>query len=259
MSAETEPGAGPRSGDEEDRARGLAALAGLWAVQQIDVRLAEARGRRAALDDGSALRANVEAAGAAAEDAAARLHRAQAALRDHELQLASTEARRKKAERDLYAGRIANPKELAGLQDDIASLARTQDRLEDEILALLDQVEALTGETTGARAAHRALEERWSSHVAEFEAARSRLDAEIADLVATRASLASRVEPRFLRKYEDIIAQEGGSGVGMVAIRAGFCGACGNTVPPQFVSRIRDGRLVTCERCHRILYLDGTP
>jgi predicted nucleic acid-binding Zn-ribbon protein len=28
-------------------------------------------------------------------------------------------------------------------------------------------------------------------------------------------------------------------------------------VPARFVSRVRGGDVVTCERCHRILYLDG--
>jgi len=27
-------------------------------------------------------------------------------------------------------------------------------------------------------------------------------------------------------------------------------------VPLDFVTRVRDGRLVTCERCYRILYLE---
>lgn len=241
--------------DGEPRPGSAGPLADLWAVQQADTRLAEARARRAALDDGGRLRAETEGARAAADDAAARLGRAQAALRDRELRLATTEAKQKKAEGDLYGGRIAHPKELANLQDEIASLARARDHLEDEILALLDQVEALTQEAARTRAAHRALEERLSAHVAECEAARRALDAEVAALTAERARLASRVEPRLLRKYESIATQE--SGVGIVAIRAGFCGGCGNTVPPQFVSRVRGGQVVTCERCRRILYLDG--
>lgn len=238
-----------------DESGGSAAvLPSLWAVQQADTRLAAARSRREALDDGSTLRAEVEAARAAAADAATRLHGMQAALKDHELQLATTESRQKKAEADLYGGRISNPKELASLQEDLASLARTRDHLEDQILGLLDRVEALKGEAEESRRIGRALEDRLTAHVAEFEQSRDRLDAEIAALVAERAALAARVEPRAFKKYADIAAQEGG--VGMVAILGGFCGGCRNDVPPQFVSRIREDRIVTCERCHRILYVD---
>jgi hypothetical protein len=177
------------------------------------------------------------------------------ALRDHELQLATTEVKQKKAEGDLYGGRISNPKELSSLQDEIDSFARARDHLEDEILALFDAVEALTAEAVRTRAVHRSLEGQLSAHVAAYEEARDRLDAEIAALTAERERLASSVEARLLRKYEGIAAQEGGRG--MVAILAGFCGGCHNNVPPQFVSRIRAGRVVTCERCHRILYLEG--
>lgn len=232
-----------------------AALAGLWAVQQVDTRLADARSRHAALDDGSALRAEVEAARARASEAAANLQKTQTALRDHELRLATTEGKQKKAEGDLYGGRISNPKELASLQEDIASLARTRDHLEDQILSLLDQVEALKREAGEARRGAEALEGRLTDHTARFEEACDRLDAEITRLSAERVALAARVEPRLLKKYEAIAAQE--SGVGMVAIVGGFCGGCRNDVPPQFVSRIREGRVVTCERCHRILYLTG--
>ncbi len=254
MTDERARSAGAPAADEPG-AEERAALAGIWAVQQVDLRLADARGRLAALDDGSRLRAEVEAAQAAAADAAARLHRAQAALRDHELQLRTTEDKQKKAEGDLYGGRISNPKELASLQEEIASLARTCDHLEDRILGLLDQVETLTGEADRARGAAGTLEEQLAAHLAAFEAAQSGLDAELAALAAQRTALAARVEARLLRKYEGIAAQEGG--VGIVAILGDFCGGCRNTVPPEFVSRVRIGRVVTCERCHRILYLDA--
>jgi predicted nucleic acid-binding Zn-ribbon protein len=245
------PGPGPSAPEAE----GLATLGDLWAVQQVDSRLAGARARLAALDDGSALRAEAERARTKASEAAARLRETQAALRDHELQLATTERKQKKAEGDLYGGRISNPKELTSLQEDVASLSRARDHLEDQILSLLDQVEALKGGADELRRAAEGLDGRLTAHLAQYEEARNRLEAEIAALSAERAALAGRVEPRTLRKYEGIAAQEGG--VGMVAIVGGFCGGCRNDVPPQFVSRIREGRIVTCERCHRILYLNS--
>lgn len=232
-------------------------LARLWAVQQVDSRLADARARRAALDDGRSLRAEVDAAQAAAAEVAADLRQVHAALRAEELQLETTEAKQRKAEGDLYGGRIANPKELASLQEEIAALARARDHLEDHILALLDRVEALRQEDASRKAACDALEKRLEIHVAEFEAARARLEAEIADVSARRAALATAVEPRLLKKYESIAAQEGG--VGMVAVLSGWCGGCRNNVPPHFLSRIHDGQVVTCERCHRILYVLGSP
>lgn len=227
----------------------------LWAVREADVQLAEARVRRAALDDGTSLRADVEAARAASAEAAAQLRQAQAALGAEELQLESTEARKGKVEENLYGGRIGNPKELTSLQEEIAMLARARDHLEDQILAHLEQVEALRQEEGTRETARRALEQRLTMHLAEFEVARDRLDGEIAELTTRRVALASAVEPRLLKKYANIAAQE--SGVGMVAILGGFCGGCRNNVPANFVSRIRDAQVVTCERCHRILYLPG--
>ncbi len=232
-----------------------AVLDALWAVQQLDTRLLDARARLSALDDGAALRAETETARAAAAAAAERLHRAQAALRDQELQLQTTETKQKKVQADLYGGRVTNPKELAALEEELGAFARARDHLEDRILALFDQIESLRREDTEARGTVAALEERLRVRVADFEAARREITVEIEALEAERAERAAAVEARLLRKYEGIAAQQ--AGVGMVAIIGGFCGGCRNDVPPQFVSRVRDGQVVTCERCHRILYLNG--
>jgi hypothetical protein len=232
---------------------GRQALEHLWALQQVDSRLAAARVARASLDDGGGLRAEVEGARAAAADSAVRLHEAQAAIKDHELQLASTEAKQRKIEGDLYGGRISNPKELSSMQEELLMLARTRDHLEDQILALFDRVETLKEDASAADAARAAMERRLTAHVATYEAERARLDAEIEALTAERAARAALVEARLLRRYEGIAAQEGG--IGIVAILNGLCGGCHNAVPTGFVTRVRDGQVVICERCRRIFYL----
>jgi uncharacterized protein len=235
---------------------GREALERLWALQQVDSRLAAARSSRASLDDGSALRAEVETARGGAAAATARLHECQAAIKDHELQLAGTEAKQRKIEGDLYGGRVSNPKELASLQEELTMLARTRDHLEDRILALLDQMEVLREQASTAEAARTTLERRLAAHLAEYEAARGRLDGEVETLTAERSAAAARVDPRLLRRYEGIAAQEGGLGV--VPIHNGLCGGCHNALPTDFVARVRGGQIVICERCRRILYFPAS-
>jgi predicted nucleic acid-binding Zn-ribbon protein len=232
---------------------GRQALDTLWALQQVDAHLAAVRAAAAALDDGTALRAEADAARREAAEAAARLHAGQAALRDHELRLSGTEAKQRKIEGDLYGGRVSNPKELASLQEELGMLARTRDGLEDRILSLLDEVETLRERAAAADAARDALDQRLAAHLAVYAAERSRLAAETAALVAERTASAARVEPRLLKRYEGIAAQEGG--VGIVAIHEGRCGGCHNALPTGFVTRVREGQVVICERCRRILYL----
>ncbi len=239
--------------NEASTGEGGQTLGHLWTLQRVDSALSAARSHRAALDDGTGLRADVEAVRRSAADSAARLHACQAAIKDHELQLAGTEAKQRKIEGDLYGGRISNPKELSSMQEELVMLARTRDHLEDQILALLDQVEALKEEAAAAAAAKAATEQRLAAHLADYKAAGARLDAEIVQLVSERAVCAARVEPRLLKRYEGIAAQE--SGIGIVAIHNGLCGGCHNAVPTGFITRVRDGQLVICERCRRILYL----
>jgi uncharacterized protein len=235
---------------ETNGRRGLEAL---WALQQVDTRLAAARAALAALDDGGGVRAETEVARREAAEADGRLHACQAAIRDHELRLATTEAKQRKIEGDLYGGRVSNPKELSSMQEELGMLARTRDGLEDKILSLLEELETFKERAGAAAHARDALEERLAAHLSAYTAARARLEAEIKTLVAERGASAERVDGRLLKRYEGIAAQEGG--LGIVAILEGRCAGCHNALPTGFVARVREGQLVICERCRRILYL----
>lgn len=141
------------------------------------------------------------------------------------------------------------------MQEELAMLARTRDGLEDKILSLLEEVETLKEQAAAAAGARDALDQRLAAHLSAYAAERSRLEAETAALAAERTASAARVDPRLLKRYEGIAAQEGG--VGIVAIQEGRCGGCHNALPTDFVTRARGGHVVVCERCRRILYLSA--
>jgi predicted nucleic acid-binding Zn-ribbon protein len=115
----------------------------LYELQQIDSRIGRLETSLATLDDGSSLRAQLAQAHSAEETLRAEVGGRQARLRDLELELQTTAAKAAKVEKDLYSGRISNPKELRAMQEDVEGLGRQRQRLEDEILTLMEEIERL--------------------------------------------------------------------------------------------------------------------
>src|SRR5256884_6882976 len=110
----------------------------LYELQLVDTQIARLEAALAALDDGTAMRAQVEQARSAEETARAELQARQSRLRDLELELQSTVGKATKVEQDLYSGRISNPKELRAMQEDVEALGRQRQRIEDEMFTLVE-------------------------------------------------------------------------------------------------------------------------
>lgn len=227
----------------------------LYVLQQIDTALARLESARASLDDGSVLRARAEQVRAGVDAARADLHSRQVRLRDLELQLAAAGDKAARVAADLYGGRIRNPKELEALQEELEALRRQQRRLEDEILALMEEVEE-----GGRRLA--ALESDWRAAEAELEARLAAyrdqvqaLEAELAALRRRREEVAAEIEPDLLRRYERLRERRGG--VAVAAVTEGTCGACHVALPEAVLVRLQteEDILLTCEECGRILHV----
>ncbi len=227
----------------------------LYQLQRLDSRLAELAGTLAALDDGSTLRAEVDRVKHDEEAAQADMHNKQARLRALELELQSITAKAHKVEQDLYSGRVTNPKELTAMQDDLQGLGRQRQRLEDEMLTVMEEIEQLLGQIRtleGSREdGQRALEE----HVENFRSRREALSAEMETARAERAALAAGIDEALLRRYELLRGRKGGIAVARVV--RGICEGCHVAIPERRLAQLLDpeaDHIYTCEGCGRILY-----
>ncbi|MBI3132609.1 MAG: hypothetical protein HYZ13_14940 [Acidobacteria bacterium] len=73
-------------------------------------------------------------------------------------------------------------------------------------------------------------------------------------LRAKRAELEAAMAPADLVKFNKIL--EARQGRAVVAVDNGLCGGCRTRVRPVIASQLREGKLLlTCESCHRFLYL----
>ncbi len=73
-------------------------------------------------------------------------------------------------------------------------------------------------------------------------------------LQAKRTELEAAMAPADLLKFNKIL--EARQGRAVVVVDNGFCGGCRTRVRPVIASQLREGKLLlTCESCHRFLYL----
>ena len=168
-----------------------------------------------------------------------------------ERQLSEEETRIKDKRMRLY--RIRNERELQALRHEIDLTKEGSARLEEEILALLEQIEQ-------GRTQLRQLEEAASASHTLAAAERARCEKRVATLQAEtqhdrkeRDRIAAGIDTRLRQQYERIFSRRGGMAV--AEIQAGTCQGCHMHIPAQMCNEIQTGRGVfLCPHCSRILY-----
>lgn len=177
--------------------------------------------------------------------------------RDLELEIESLSSKMSRSEKRLYGGKVKNPKELSDLQAEIASLKRRRQKLEDTLLeAMINREEAVDTRDEAATHLEKA-ESSWSKRQADLRAEREVLQQRLQEIEERRASVVPRIDAKALKTYEWVRERKGGQAVAQ--IRHDACSACGVTVPPSMEWSLRQGELIQCDTCGRILVSDGEP
>ncbi|WP_375483223.1 zinc ribbon domain-containing protein [uncultured Jatrophihabitans sp.] len=144
-------------------------------------------------------------------------------------------------------------RELEGLQHEIASLARRQSSLEDDLLDVMERAEQ-AGATLGVATSD---EQAVRAEVSELQVRRDSSFGEIDDAIGQRepqrAAIASALPPDLLALYEKSRAS-GGHGAAMLRQRR--CEGCRIELSGSEVSALRaaaPAAVVRCENCRAIL------
>ena len=148
---------------------------------------------------------------------------------------------------------IKTNKEYTALLKEIETVEQENKAIEDDILKLMEQIDAAAGEIKNAEA-------RSGEEAAAIEAERkqidenmARLEGELAVVERERAELAGLVDKSLLGRYEKRYRSLGGKVV--VEARGESCSGCFMSIPPQlFVNVKKNTEVLTCPHCSRILY-----
>ncbi len=148
---------------------------------------------------------------------------------------------------------IKNNKEYQALLKEIETGEKEDKAIEDDILVLMEKIDAAAAEITVAEQRSReeeaALQEEQKQREAEF----AKTDEELKAVERERQEVAGRVQPAILTHYEKLFRTK--AGVAIAEARSESCSGCFMSIPPQvFVNVKKNENIITCPHCSRILY-----
>ncbi len=166
----------------------------------------------------------------------------------------AVKARRTRDHDRMDRGQITNPKDLERMQHELASLERRIATLEDEELAIMEQLE----EAQAALLEHEQRVAASDERLAELGQLRDRkvadLDAELGTVLADRTPAAAGLPDDLVALYDRLRAAKGG--VGAAALTQQRCTGCQLGIDNAELGVIRATAadvVVRCEECSRIL------
>jgi len=155
-------------------------------------------------------------------------------------------------EEQLYGGKINNPKELSGLQHEVATMKTKSDQLENKALEIIDRVEAAEASVAAATSDYKKLEDEWQRQQKQLADEIERLKTSLADLKEKRQQLAGQIDSPTIALYEKIRQQKKQA---VAKVEQGICRACRISLSASALQRARSGQPVQCGTCGRILYI----
>ncbi len=158
-------------------------------------------------------------------------------------------------QRQLEEG-IISYKEMEALREKIALSRKRMEELEEQAIALMDEIDLREAELAEEEREITAWEAQVRGEIAKLEGEIKARQAELERGQRERAELASRIEPYLLEQYERLRGDFGYEDP-LARVEGGSCSGCLIRISENALEKLREGReLVSCENCHRILYLE---
>ncbi|MFW0787457.1 C4-type zinc ribbon domain-containing protein [Gordonia sp. CPCC 206044] len=161
-------------------------------------------------------------------------------------------AREAKDSAQLTAGGLA-PKALSELQHELTSLTRRRSGLEEDLLAIMEQQEAVSGEQQRAAATVDHLNAEITATSERRAAELERIEADRIVAAERRDELAADIVPELLAVYD---RQRAAGKIGAGLLRARRCGACRMELDRGTIAAIaakQPDDVVRCEECGAVL------
>ncbi|CAG0936240.1 hypothetical protein TFLX_05106 [Thermoflexales bacterium] len=192
------------------------------------------------------------AARAARRTAAESVTHKSAHRKELELADASLETRIKQADQRLYSGLVKNPKELLDLQNDIASLKKQKNTLDDQLFAAMLALEEAETELKTCADTLTRIEADWRASQGELASELVQLEQDLAAKTAEQTETRAKLDAPELAQYDQLRRRKGGLAV--VEMEGSICSACGVRVSAHVQQQVSQAdHLARCSNCERIL------
>ena len=170
-----------------------------------------------------------------------------------ELDLKSKEDAVAKANTQL--SQIKTNKEYTAKLTEIEGIKADMSIIEEKILKSYDEADAVEASRNKEKALLAEEEKKYAASCKDVEDAVKALEDQKAVLEGQRQQITPGIDKSTLTTYEKTLVNKQGAAI--VPVLGAACGGCFMNVPAQVVNEIKmHERLVTCEMCTRILYLE---
>ena len=152
----------------------------------------------------------------------------------------------------LYGGKIKNPKELVGYEQEAGMLKGNLSGKDDVLLELMEKIDSAKTEIKKLQEIYKMAETDWQSRKVTLTGQADQLKEELAGLENKRQEILAVVDKETLTAYENIKSRKGQA---VVRVEQGRCLGCRVSLSISELQRVRGMTIVTCSNCGRILYL----
>jgi predicted nucleic acid-binding Zn-ribbon protein len=173
--------------------------------------------------------------------------------KEKEMDLNTKEDSIKKLQGQLY--QLKTNKEYSTMQEEINRIKADGSLIEDDIIKILDQMDAQSQEVAKEKELLKAEDAKFSAMKKDKGEESKKLETELQGVKAQRAELAAKVDKTVLFKYEKIVNNK--DGLAVVPVVNDSCQGCFQVLPPQVINLVNiKSDIILCENCSRILYIE---
>lgn len=179
----------------------------------------------------------------------------QSELMSKNLDLQDNLDRQKDIDFKISSGKIKNPKELSIADKELKTLKQRQDKIEDEILILEEDIQTIQKNIKETESYLMQKKPEKKEEEKKCEEKINQLQEELTSSLNKKDDYLKQIELNILTKYQDLCANYE---MPIAKIEDGACSECYISLSTGLTDRVKKGAdLILCESCGRILCIDN--